>query len=93
MAIICDPNVSKIEEGLDLEDVREAVQDPNRYQFKNPTGSVTFIGVTEDEKKPKVVTVVLKRESDGRDWVTLEAHKATEEEEQVRKEQIGRPQL
>lgn len=86
MAIICDPSVSEIEDGLDLEDIREAVEDPDRYEFKNPTGSFTFIGATDDEEQMKIVTAVVKRESDGGDWLVLEAHKATEEEEQARKE-------
>lgn len=91
MTVFLDPNISKIEEGIEIEDIRQATLDPERFDFKNPTGSFTVTGATEDDQ-PKIITAVIKRDDDEGDWLALEAHTATQSEAQAREEHIRRSQ-
>lgn len=87
MNIILDPSVSEIEDGLELEEIKEAVGDGGRYQVENTPGSYTVIGSTEDDQQRVITAIIKKRE---RVWVVLKAHRATEEEKQTREEATRR---
>ena len=84
--IIFVPGISRIRDGLNIGDVREAVDDEYRHSIQNASGSYTIIGATEGDQ-PVIVTSVI-RKRDHR-WVLLKAHKATVEERQERERAIG----
>ena len=89
-AVYADAN-SIIKDGLEVDEIEDAVQDRFRYEVKWSSGSWLFIGITEIRDERKIIAAVLLHQG-NQQWLVLEAELANEAQvkKRIEKEETTR---